>query len=319
MERIFLFIIAFVFLNCGKNGNNNGHVQQNRYEQKIFKNITVSANIKYGENQNLQGQRQELIMDIYEPEGDRLSQRPLVILAHGGSFLGGNKNASDIVAICRDLAQRGYVAASVNYRIGVSPRNETGVLNAAWRATQDLRAAVRFFRMNAQFGNRFRINPDKIYAGGSSAGAFMGLHLAYLNEPGKLPSKIDTLQFGGIEGESGNPGFSSKIAAVINLSGAIGDVGWISGEKVPVVSVHGTNDRVVPYGRDLLYLQGEIPVMEVDGSAVIHQRLEKLQIKNQLKTFAAAGHTPYAIPSEAGAAYMDTTLKVIVAFLAGLN
>ncbi|MDO8971794.1 MAG: carboxylesterase family protein, partial [Saprospiraceae bacterium] len=56
-----------------------------------------------------------LSMDVYEPTGDNLSARPVVILAHGGSFLFGDKN--NMQASCELLAKKGYIAASIQYRL----------------------------------------------------------------------------------------------------------------------------------------------------------------------------------------------------------
>ena len=57
-------------------------------------------------------------MDVYEPTGDTMAFRPLIIWAHGGSFLGGDKGDSDVAALCQRFTKRGFVCASVNYRTG---------------------------------------------------------------------------------------------------------------------------------------------------------------------------------------------------------
>jgi len=61
------------------------------------------------------GKSQALLLDFYEPLGDKLEERPLVIIAHGGSFLTGDR--SQTVEFCVDFAKRGYVCANIEYRL----------------------------------------------------------------------------------------------------------------------------------------------------------------------------------------------------------
>ena len=56
-------------------------------------------------------------MDIYTPVGDNYTNRPLLIFAHGGSFIGGSKTNPTMVDLCETFAKRGYVTASINYRL----------------------------------------------------------------------------------------------------------------------------------------------------------------------------------------------------------
>ena len=56
-------------------------------------------------------------MDVYTPDGDSYTERPLIIFAHGGSFWSGNKTNPMMVALCESFMKRGYVAASIQYRL----------------------------------------------------------------------------------------------------------------------------------------------------------------------------------------------------------
>ena len=56
-------------------------------------------------------------MDIYTPEGDIEVNRPLILYLHGGSYYGGNKSMTDCVDFCETMAKKGYVTASLNYRL----------------------------------------------------------------------------------------------------------------------------------------------------------------------------------------------------------
>ena len=283
-----------------------------RYDQEVFTTVDIESNVLYGANINSNNAVENLIMDIYQPAGDTVQVRPLIIWVHGGSFIGGTKNEQDVTDLSIAFAKRGYVCASISYRLGISiPFGEENATKAVYRAVQDMKAAVRFFRKDAATSNAYKIDTDLIFGGGSSAGAITALHLAYLNEISELPAFIDTVQMGNIEGESGNPGFSSDINAVINLCGAMGDKAYIIPGDIPLVSMHGTNDGTVPYSSDTIYLLGVFPIMEVDGSFSANEYANTIGVHNEMYTYYGAGHVPYL----GNTAYMDTTGRFISNFL----
>jgi hypothetical protein len=185
------------------------------------------------------------------------------------------------------------------------------IYNACLRAVQDMKAAVRFFRKSYSEGNPYKINNDYIFAGGVSAGAVAAVHLAYLNKLEEVPAVINLTTLGGLEGNSGNVGYSSKVAGVINLCGAIGRLAWIENNDVPIVSMHGTADNVVPYGTDFYVLINN-PIIKLNGSGSIHNYVANLSMVEDLKTWAGVGHTPFID----NAAYMDSVLAFVPPFLA---
>jgi carboxylesterase type B len=71
-----------------------------RYDTEIFPAVTKTADVVYGQNLDLNNSMKVLKMDVYEPTGDVASQRPLIIFAHGGSFIGGSKADADQVNLC---------------------------------------------------------------------------------------------------------------------------------------------------------------------------------------------------------------------------
>ena len=115
-----------------------------------------------------------------------------------------DKRSEDVVKYSKELAMRGYVVVSVDYRLAARPwyRN---VRKATFDAQEDLRAAIRFLRKNAA---EYRIDTDRIIASGDSAGAITSMFVSYVKEA----------QY---EGNSGNPGFSSHTNGVISISGEI--------------------------------------------------------------------------------------------------
>jgi hypothetical protein len=181
------------------------------------------------------------------------------------------------------------------------------------RAVQDLRAAIRWFRQDAEGGNQFGINPDEIYTGGVSAGGFMAIHLAYMDDE-EIPDYIDMTApglEGGLEGESGNPGYSSEVKAIFNISGAIGDTAWIDEGELPVCLFHGDADATVPFDSDTFYLFGIMEVVELDGSNSIDQKLSQVGIEHCFEINEGYGHVPHMGNEEV----YDTTLSIISNFL----
>jgi len=101
-------------------------------------------------------------LDIALPPGGGAAPRPLVVLLHGGSWSGGSRrNLRDEMLA---LAARGYVAASLGYRLTQAPRN---VFPAA---LQDVRCAVRWLRSHAE---RYGIDTARVAAVGYSAGGHL--------------------------------------------------------------------------------------------------------------------------------------------------
>lgn len=287
-----------------------------RYDSEVFPTVNITSDVVYGSNTQVNGNPYTLTMDIYEPAGDTASIRPLIVFAHGGSFLGGTKADQDVVALCNHFAKRGYVTASINYRLGMGfPINEANAKKAVWRATQDMKAAVRFFRKDAATTGTYKIDPNTIFVGGSSAGAFMSLHLAYLDQPSEIPAEIDTTQMGGIEGNSGNPGYPSTAKAVVNLCGALGDADFMIPGDAPLVSMHGTNDNTVPYGTAMLYIGGNYQIMVVDGSRSIDAHADSIGVTSKFYTWYGQDHVPYYGSSATALAYMDTTVRFVSNFL----
>jgi len=269
-----------------------------------FDSFTVTADVEYGSAVNATGLNQSLVVDIYEPEGDANELRPLIIMAHGGFFIGGENDAADVLALSQDLTRMGYVVGSITYRLGID--NFLDVSNAlvrsVWRGYHDGKAAVRYFRKTvAEDGNPWGIDPDRIYFAGVSAGGFIGLHLAYVDDESEIPPQVDQSAAGmggGLEGESGNAGYSSEVAGVINICGALKTATYLSEGDEPLISVHGTADETVPFGTGMISLSG-IPVTEVDGSSIIHTLADSLGIDNCFTILEGAGHVAHVADADA--------------------
>lgn len=208
---------------------------------------------------------------------------PAVVCIHGGGFRAGRRESYDGLIV--RLAQKGYVAVTVSYRL--APKYPFPA------AVHDCKAAVRWVRANAA---KYKIDPDRIGVTGSSAGG----HLAqFLGVTANVPE---------FEGDGGNPGVSSKVACVVNVYGPsdftrsygksvdaaevlplflggnleaarqqhvrASPLYWVTPDAAPTLCVHGTEDR---------YVAHEQAVWLVD-------RLKASAVEAELLTLQGAGH-----------------------------
>jgi hypothetical protein len=300
--------------------------QNNRYKEFISNETLVTMNVLYGKASNQLGDSVELYLDVYQPADDTVSKRPLIIWIHGGGYLLNTRKSNEVVPLCEKFARLGYVTASIDYRM-VPPTLIGGgvpvLKRAGLQAMQDARAAVRFFRKSfVEQSNMFGIDTSHIFMGGSSAGGFTSLFVAYMNTEAEALEGISPEDWAAvgssIEGTSGSPGYSSRIHGVINLCGGLGDVKWMNaGETGNIACLHGTLDTAAPHTRGQATSFAKIPMV---GSQVIDSMAQVLGFNHGLYLFKGAGHTPYvASPTDPNAqiieSYADTTFRFLRAEL----
>ena len=309
MKKLLLpFFTAFFILNV----NAQSPCTDGRYASDVFSDFNLTSDIEFGQNTSWTGGQYTLKLDFYEPQGDTETERPLLIWLHGGSFIGGDKTDDNMVEFSSRFAKKGYACASINYRLGFFPIDSVNLIKAILRASQDLKAAIRFFYKDKQTNDNYRIDTNNIFIGGSSAGAATALHTGYLDKACEIEDYINLSTFesmGGIEGTSGNPGYSDKIQGVINGCGALGRYSWMEAGDVPLCSVHGTEDGTVPYNRGLV--QVVIPVLTADGSRMLHERACAIGLEEYMYTFEGQDHVPY----NSNSGLMNLTVDFIRDFL----
>ena len=253
-------------------------MNQKRYKNQVFDKVESRKGIIYHSAENHRNEMQDLKADLYFPKGDTQLNRPLILFMHGGAFTWGSRSNYYAAEFCRSFAKRGYVTASLDYRLGVSnPFNPVEYGEAVYRSVQDLKAAIRYFRNNATI---YSINPDAIFIGGASAGAIAALHAAYWRQD-DVPFYLNAQKLGLLD-ETGNN--STKVKGVINCFGAIINPEYIREGDAPVVSVHGEKDPIVPYKSLTL------GPFSISGSYDIHRRAKVVGIKSGLKSFPETGH-----------------------------
>jgi hypothetical protein len=193
------------------------------------------------------------------------------------------------------MAENGYVVAAMRYRlidVPITSLSEQLIQQAVVDAIHDMKAVIRYFHKSAEEDNPYNIDTNNIIVGGHSAGAIMGLHLAYLDTKQEVKSfGGDTLwqyyqENGGFSGDSGNQGYSENFRAVLNISGGLSDPNFIQNGDKPIVSHHGTADDVVPYGTGDAAGTGVV----IYGSSLIHDRADELGIENKLFTREGGDH-----------------------------
>ena len=185
--------------------------------------VKVVRNIEFGTADVRQPKpaKRPLFLDVYEPEGDSLSKRPVMIAIHGGGFLFGDK--SEMTNLCREFAARGYACFSINYRL--VPDDPPGTsqdqyARTVMAAVEDAHQATKWILANAA---KYDIDPGRLFIGGSSAGAVTSMLLAY------------------------NPGIKGpRFRAVADMWGTMGTrVGWLKKGGPPLLIIHGKEDDTI--------------------------------------------------------------------------
>ncbi|MEM7513318.1 MAG: T9SS type A sorting domain-containing protein [Bacteroidota bacterium] len=244
-----------------------------------------TIDVQYGQATTLGGVEQDLLMDVYEPAGDTIAQRPLVILAHGGSFVRGTRK--ELGPLCEVFAAAGYVCATISYRLqDIETADSTEFAEELIMSMNDLKASVRYFRQDAATSNTFRINPDQIYVGGTSAGAIMAVNMAYMAEDDEIPAYLQEHidNNGGFEGNSNDiTDFTSEVQGVVSYSGSILRLSWMDAGDPPYVAIHEELDPVVLCG--LSKLDTSATPYFIRGACDMEARAEEVGISNNTVVF----------------------------------
>lgn len=190
-----------------------------------------------------------LTMDVYLPNDNKDVLRPLLILIHGGAFFNGDKTDCGFPAWAHHFASRGYVVASVNYRLGfkVDIKNlvdKGPVERAGIRAVQDVDAAIRYMIHHA---DTYLVDSNRVFVAGTSAGGITALNVAFMKDE-DIPSGAREL--GGIKAVNPEMKETYSIRAVGNLWGAVNSLSILNNKpNTSVISVHSTQDPVVPFNK----------------------------------------------------------------------
>lgn len=218
------------------------------YDNKeIPEDVEVLMDIEYGK-----GGDTPLKLNLIRPKKQPAKPMPVIMWIHGGSWIGGNKDAQ--TGKLAGYAQQGYFCASIQYRF-----SDVAIFPAQ---LEDCKCAVRFLRMKAK---EYNIDPNKIGVWGGSAGG----HLAAL-----LGTTVGIKE---LEGHGGWQEYSSKVQAVCDWFGPAQFVGaklspdhvvskmmggtpqenpdkarnaspitYVTKDDAPILIMHGDKDNTTP-------------------------------------------------------------------------
>ena len=116
------------------------------------------------------------------------------------------------------------------------------------KATNDMKACVRFFKKDFANGNNYGIDTNAVFVGGISSGGITAIHAAYIDEISDLPTSPIDVQaiansLGGLDGDAGNFGYSSNVHGIINFAG-YKQLSWIDAQDEPIFSAQGDDDVI---------------------------------------------------------------------------
>ncbi|QGN06059.1 alpha/beta hydrolase [Halorhabdus sp. CBA1104] len=227
-----------------------------------------------------------LELDLYEPPAG--TDRPFVLFAHGGGWIGGDKGYRPMFD---ELVDAGFVVADVQYRLAQEKQYPAAV--------RDVVAALKWLRANA---DAHGIDPERGALSGYSAGA----HLAALVAVAPAHERFQPADF--------HPDVPVAVDALVGYSGpydftdaGIGDnplvaaffgpeadvetlregspVTHVDSGDPPALLVHGTEDGVVPVRSTAVladaYRDAGVTVEVITGEGADHGMIDSAEWREQ--------------------------------------
>ena len=207
---------------------------------------------------------EKLYFDHYPAVGVR-GNAPCVIFAFGGAFARGTRADEGYLPYFKALTEAGYNVVSIDYRKhlakGINTEGLKGAIvtmkNAVEYAAEDMLSATKVVLDNAE---RLGIDPTKIIACGSSAGAITALQAENMICNGdKRAAELGEFNYAGVVSFAG---------AIFSVSGK---PKWDK-TPCPMLLFHGNSDSNVPYNKASAMGVGFF------GSQFICKQLEKMDV-----------------------------------------
>jgi len=186
----------------------------------------------------------DLHLNMFWPEGHGVSdKRPVIVLFFGGGWVAGKPQ--QMAGHARYFARAGYVAISAKYRI----RNKDGRHLTPYDCVEDGKSVVRYLREHAE---ELGIDPDKIIAGGGSAGGHVAACSAVIkgydakNENAEISSVPNALVLFNPVIDTTDKGYGSE-KFTQETQTDLSPCHHVRAGLPPTYIVHGTADRTVPF------------------------------------------------------------------------
>lgn len=303
MKRLFFTLLVLIIF-CAQNAFS--QCDGNRYLTKVFNQIKIQNAVDYGGIKlAIDGSQTKLDYDLYEPKDDTAALRPLVIMMHGGAFFNFpivTKRSPDIVELSTDLAKRGYVVISPEYRLLRNPLslvNEKAMVQIVAATLFDINGLLCKMVERYNNGNPDRIDINRVFVGGVSAGAVIALQGLYLDTKEQLGQPFLTYAEemaakDGIditEDVLANKFCNAKILGGVSISGALLDTNWIVKKETGILFIHGTKDPIIPYGYDYPFGINTLP--KLAGPEVIFDIIKNTGTTVEQDIYEGAGHVPF--------------------------
>ncbi len=147
------------------------------FKLKDMKEIPSEGLVEYRDISYFNRSGKKLLMDIFKPNVDELTELPIIVNVHGGGLITGNKNNSE--GFCRLLAKRGYLVFSLEYRLVPMVK--------VYEQIDDVCAGMDCI------GSKlidFNVDVNRIYMVAESAGAYLALYAAAMKKSRKLQEAI---------------------------------------------------------------------------------------------------------------------------------
>lgn len=275
-------------------------VAEQTHVDQVYANAPELNTPYTGENNTYSAQ---LKMHIFQPQGDDLTKRPVLLCIHGGGFVSGNKEHDDMLTFCQVFAEKGYVTATMQYRLGMNMASTTSSERSVYRGIQDGRAAIRYLKSQHE---TLGIDTNHVFMIGSSAGAFVGLNNIFLNTNTERPASTyqisnfppttdDGPDLGGFDAIENQYKHGAHPDAMIGLWGAIKHTNLIEegDEQIPVFLIHGTADQIVPFDVGSPF---QAPTLAATyGSNPISQKLTTFDYPHETYFVENEGHEFYGV------------------------
>jgi acetyl esterase/lipase len=237
-------------------------------------------------------------LDLILPR-EAAAPAPLLVYIHGGGWVQGTKEASDLVLL--PWLEQGWAVANVEYRMGP--------VALAPAAVEDCRCALRFLRENAA---TYKIDPARIVITGHSAGGHLALTTGMLTAAAGFDNLCPKRNADPAAG-----GFADvvveemPVAAVVNWYGITDVNDLIAGAHAKAYAVQwmgslpGRDDLarrlspltlVRPNLPPILTLHGDAdPIVPYQHAVRLHEALTKAGVPNRLHTVPGGGHGGFTV------------------------